>query len=167
MSMDVRSLPNGAKDDSKIAYQATIYIPLTITAVCTVLDLVSKSRIAHENILDLFYICSVIISYFFPSILATALGMMWIEYFGNAFSGIKKGYGLKFSAYTGLLFIIYIISLFFSDYKITSLVFLVVLCAYLNSILRKCMDRTVLRNIGLQETEPDITKATDGGKHEG
>ena len=166
MNMDVRSLPNGAKDDSKIAYQATIYIPLTITAVCTVLDLVSKCKIAHVNIWDLFYICDVLTSFFFPSILATALGMMWTQYFGNAFSGIKDGYGIRFSAYTGLLFILYIISLFFSDSKYRSVAFLVVLCGYLFLILHRCMDRAVLRNIGLQDSKPDITRVTDGGKHE-
>jgi len=156
-------LPNGTNDENRIAYRASLIIPLTITSVCTVLDLVSKSRIAKLDVLHIKYICDVVISYFFPSILATSLGMMWTYYFGTGISGIKEGYGIRFSGLTGLLFLSYIIGLFFADKTAISVFFLILLCIYLTVVFRSCMDQTLLQGVGLQDVVSDINRVSNGG----
>ena len=139
-----------AKDSKEInACRAMVFIPAIITIVCTIWDLVSQDIILRVNIWGDLLWCKVIISYFFPSLFATAIGMIWTYHFGTGYSGIRKDRIVYFDVATFVLFVIYVVYLFTVD-TVFPVIFIAILAAYLFAAIKYLMDDAVLKNAGLQ-----------------
>lgn len=78
--------------------QATLIIPLAITVVCSTFDILFHIRlgtVGYEVCEEwVFWILGMLISYFFPSFLASAGSLVWQYYFTDNWSGVKEEKGL-------------------------------------------------------------------------
>ncbi len=128
--------------------QATLIIPLAITAICSAFDMLFHIRLGMIELKTfdewLFWIFGTLISYFFPSFLASAISLFWQYYFTNSWVGIKTGKGALLGISTLLYFVFYIIYLLFAD---TWFIFIFVLVniIYVWYVLNQCIDKKVLK----------------------
>ena len=88
----LNNLPNENGRKDVISFQASLYIPMIITVVCSLLEVLSRWQLLDVDILKDQIIMNTVLSYFFPTVFAAALGMMWTNFFGSGISGIKYGF---------------------------------------------------------------------------
>ena len=157
-----RNLPVGDKRSDVLAFQATVYIPVGLTLVCSSLDILSRWQLLGVNILNDEFIVNTVLSYFFPTIFAAALGMMWIHFFGAGISGIKDGFEVRFSLWTAGLFLVYLINLFLIRFHWAPYEFLIFIGVYVYVSLKRYLDFSLLKYIGLEKDKPDIERASGG-----
>ena len=160
--MRQRNLPIDDIRSDVLSFQASVYIPLMLTIVCSAMDILTKWQIMRVNVLKDEFIVNTVLSYFFPTVFAAALGMLWTEFFGNGVSGVKEGFAVRFFIWTVVLFFVYLVSLFLIRFHWTPYVFLVCLILYVWVSLRRYLDFTLLKNIGLEKSRPDIKRASGG-----
>ena len=70
------NLPIDDKRLDVLSFQATVYIPLILTIVCSAMDILTKWQILGVDILKDEFIANTVLSYFFPTVFAAALGML-------------------------------------------------------------------------------------------
>jgi len=132
--------------------RATLIIPLAITTICSTLDMLFHIKLGmiELNRFDewLFWIFGTLISYFFPSFLASSSSLFWQYYFTDSWAGIKEGKGLLLGASTSLYFLLYIIYLLFADTWFI-FVFVIVNIIYVWYVLKKCIDEKVLNKFSI------------------
>ena len=158
----IENLPIDDIHSDVLSFQASIYIPIILTMICSLFDILSKWQILGVDILKDELIVNTVLSYFFPTVLAAVLGMLWTQFFGTGVSGIKNGFEIRFSIWTGSLLIVYLISLFFVKYHWMPYMFLVYMVLYVYISLKKYLDYALLRDIGLEKSKPDIKRVTGG-----
>lgn len=156
------NLPIDDKRLDVLSFQATVYIPLILTIVCSAMDILTKWQILGVDILKDEFIANTVLSYFFPTVFAAALGMLWTEFFGNGVSGVRDGFAVRFSIWTGVLFLVYMVSLFLVRFHWMPYVFIACLLIYVCVSLKRYLDFTLLRDIGLEKSRPDIKRASGG-----
>ena len=128
--------------------QATLIIPLAITVVCSTFDILFHIRlrtVEYEVCEDwVFWILGMLISYFFPSFLASAGSLVWQYYFTGNWSGIKEEKGLLLFVLSCIYFFLYIIYLLYED-TVFIYVFTIINVLYVWLVLNKCMDEKILK----------------------
>lgn len=128
--------------------QATLIIPLAITIVCSTFDILFHIRLGTVEYKTyeewVFWILGMLISYFFPSFLASAGSLVWQYYFTDNWSGIKEEKGFLLFALTCIYFLIYIIYLLFADTRFIY-VFTIINALYVWVVLNKCIDEKILK----------------------
>lgn len=128
--------------------QATLIIPLAITVVCSTFDVLFHIRLGMVSykICEewVFWILGTLISYFFPSFLASAGSLVWQYYFTDNWSGVKEEKGLLLFFLTVIYFVLYIVYLLFANTRFIY-VFTVINILYVLLVLNKCMDEKILR----------------------
>lgn len=130
--------------------QATLIIPLAITGICSAFDMLFHIKLGMIE-LDavnewICWILGTLISYFFPSFLASASTLFWQYYFTDSWVGIKEGKGLLLGIITLLYFLFYIIYLLFADTNFIY-AFVILNILYVWCVLRKCMDGKILKKV--------------------
>ena len=89
--------------------QATLIIPLAITGICSAFDMlfhIKLGMIELDGVNEwICWILGTLISYFFPSFLASASTLFWQYYFTDSWVGIKEGKGLLLGIITLLYFL--------------------------------------------------------------
>lgn len=135
--------------DIKMA-QATLIIPLVITVICSTLDMlfhIKLGMIKLNGVIEwMYWISGTLISYFFPSFLASASSLFWQYYFTDGWAGVKKGKGLLLGVITLLYFLFYVIYLLFADTNFI-FVFVILNILYVWCVLKKCLDEKLLKKI--------------------
>lgn len=155
---------NNVTIDDIHSIRASLLIPLGITIICSFLDLMFQfkfGRIISETLSKrVIYIFGVLISYFFPSFLASAISLWWQYYFTDKWSGIKnnKGFLLSMASLTYVVF--YIVYLLYSD-TIFVFVFTLINILYVWCVLSKCIDKRMLKSDSLTP-QNEITKSPSG-----
>lgn len=141
-------IENDVSDNDIQIARATLAIPLAITIICSTLDMLFHVKLGiiklNSVIKFLYWIAGTIISYFFPSFLASACYLLWQYHFTNSWSGIKKGKGLLLGITTLLYFVFYIIYLLFAN-TIFVFVFIILNILYVWCVSKKCLDEKVLK----------------------
>lgn len=139
---------NSVSAVDKQIVRATLIIPLAITIICSTFDILFHIRLkmVEFTVLEewMFWGLGLLISYFFPSLVATAGSLEWQYFFTDNFSGIKRGKGLLLSILTLIYFVLYIIYLLFAD-TIFIYVFTGINVLYVYVVLNKCIDEQVLK----------------------
>lgn len=128
--------------------QAALIIPLAITIVCSTFDILFHIKLGTVECKTceewVFWILGMLISYFFPSFLASAGSLVWQYYFTDNWSGIKEEKGFLLFALTCIYFLIYIIYLLFADTGFIY-VFTIINVLYVWVVLNKCIDEKILK----------------------
>lgn len=158
----LNNLPNENGRKDVISFQASLYIPMIITVVCSLLEVLSRWQLLDVDILKDQIIMNTVLSYFFPTVFAAALGMMWTNFFGSGISGIKYGFEVRFSMWTGGLFIAYLINLFMIRISWMPYVFFACILIYVYVSFKKYLNFELLRDIGLEKNKPDVKRASGG-----
>ncbi len=145
-----------------ISFQASVYIPMIITIICSLFDILSKWQLLDIDILKDEVIVNVVLSYFFPTVFAAALGMLWTRFFGSGISGIKYGFEVRFFLWTVGLFIVYLINLFMIKICWVPYIFLIYILIYVYVSFKKYLNFELLKDIGLEKNKLDIKRASGG-----
>lgn len=128
--------------------QATLIIPLAITGVCSTFDILFHIRlgtVGYEVCEEwVFWILGTLISYFFPSFLASAGSLVWQYYFTDNWSGVKEEKGLLLFFLTLIYFVIYIVYLLFANTRFIY-VFAIINVLYVWLVMDKCIDEKILK----------------------
>lgn len=145
--MEKQVINNVSAVDIQIV-QATLIIPLAITIVCSTFDILFHIRlntVGCETFEEwIFWILGTLISYFFPSFLASAGSLVWQYYFTDNWSGVKEEKGLLLFFLTCIYFLIYIIYLLFANTGFIY-VFTIINVLYVWIVLNKCIDEKILK----------------------
>lgn len=156
-------MKNQVKNDVSAAdiqtVQATLIIPLAITVICSTLDMLFHIKLGMIELNGvkewLYWIFGALISYFFPSFLASASSLFWQYYFTNSWTGIKKGKGLLLGIITLLYFVFYVIYLLFADTYFI-FVFVILNILYVWCVLKKCLDEKILKKVSITPNDKVI-----------
>lgn len=160
-------MKNQVKNDVSAAdiqtVQATLIIPLAITVICSTLDMlfhIKLGMIKLNGVMEwLYWIFGTLISYFFPSFLASASSLFWQYYFTNSWAGIKRGKGLLLGIITLLYFLFYVIYLLFADTNFM-FVFVILNILYVWCVLKKCLDEKILKRVSIAPNDKVINTPT-------
>lgn len=160
-------MKNQVKNDVSAAdiqtVQATLIIPLAITVICSTFDMlfhIKLGMIELKGVMEwLYWIFGALISYFFPSFLASASSLFWQYYFTNSWAGIKKGKGLLLGIITLLYFVFYVIYLLFADTYFI-FVFVILNILYVWCVLKKCLDEKILKKVSITPNDKVINTPT-------
>lgn len=130
------------------AVQASLAIPLMVTSICVMLDILFHIRLKMVNCKNFaelaFWISSILISYFFPSILALACSLFWQYYFSDNWSGVKNEKGCLLFLLTLIYFVTYLVYLLYAD-TVFRYAFVVMNISYVLIVLNKCMDEKIFK----------------------
>ena len=139
--------------------RATLIIPLAITTICSCFDMLFHIKLGMIELNSfgqwLFWIFGTLISYFFPSFLASSSSLFWQYYFTDSWAGIKEGKGFLLGASTLLYFLLYIVYLLFADTWFI-FVFVVVNIIYVWYDLNKCIDEKILKKVSITPNDKVI-----------
>lgn len=127
--------------------RASLLIPLVITAVCSVFDMLFRIKLGMTVIATfeegLFFVLGTLISYFFPSFLGAASTLLWQYYCGGGWAGIRKGKAGLLGISTLVYFVLYIVYLLYADtYYIV--IFTLINVVYVLIVYLRCIDERVL-----------------------
>lgn len=132
--------------------QATLVIPLAITIICSTFDMLFHIKLGMIKLNGVmkwsYWIFGTLISYFFPSFLASASSLFWQYYFTNSWAGIKTGKGLLLGGITLLYFLLYVVYLLFADTSFT-FVFVLLSLLYVWFVLKKCLDEKIFKKVSI------------------
>lgn len=160
-------MKNQVKNDVSVddiqAIQADLIIPLVITIICSTFDMlfhIKLGMIELDGIMKwLYWIFGTLISYFFPSFLASAISLFWQYYFTNSWSGIKNGKGKLLGIITLLYFFFYVLYLLFADTNFM-FIFVILNILYVWCVLKKCLDEKILKKVTTTPNDKVINTTT-------